>query len=62
MEGFTKREVEEAQKACKAQAMLGHTTNRNFLGTVRDGMISNSPVTENAVTNAHQIFGPDLTG
>jgi hypothetical protein len=42
--------------------MLGHPTNRDFLGMVRGGMISNCPVTENAVTNAHQIFGPDLAG
>ncbi len=62
MEGFTKRDVEEAQKACEAQAMLGHPTNRNFLGMVHGGMISNCPMTANAVTNAHQIFGPDLAG
>jgi hypothetical protein len=60
MEGFTKREVEEAQKARKAQAMLGHPTDRDFLGMVRGGMISNCLVTANAVNNAHQIFGPDL--
>jgi hypothetical protein len=30
MEGFTKREVEEAQRAGKAQGMLGHPTNHNF--------------------------------
>jgi hypothetical protein len=62
MEGFTRRKVEEAQKARKAQAMLGHPTDRNFLGMVRGGMIFNCPVTANAVTNAHQIFGPDLAG
>jgi hypothetical protein len=62
IEGFTKREVEEAQKACEAQTMLGNPTNRNFLGVVCGGMISNCPVTANAVKNAHQIFGPDLAG
>ncbi len=62
MEGFTKCEVKEAQKAREAQAMLGHPTNRNFLGMVHGGMISNCPVTANAVTNDHQIFGPDLAG
>ena len=62
MEGFTRREVEEAQKAREAQAMLGHPTDRDFLGMVRGGMISNCPVTTNAVKNAHQIFGPDLAG
>ena len=48
MEGFTKREVEEARKAHEAQAILGHPTDRNFLGMVRGGMISNRPVTANA--------------
>ena len=62
MEGFTKREVEEARKACEAQAMLGHPTDHDFLGMVRGGMISNCPVTANAVKNVHQIFGPDLAG
>ncbi len=62
MEGFTRRKVEEAQKARKAQAMLGHPTDRNFLGMVCGGMIPNCPVTANAVTKAHQIFGPDLAG
>jgi hypothetical protein len=60
--GFTKREAEEARKACEAQAMLGHPTNHSFLGMVCDGMISNCPVPANAVTNAHLIFGPDLAG
>jgi hypothetical protein len=59
-EGFTKHEVEEAQKAHKVQGMLGHPTNRDFLGMVRGGMISNCPVTPTTVQNAHQIFGTDL--
>ena len=62
MEGFTKGEVKEAQKAREAQAMLRHLADRNFLGMVRGGMISNCPVTVNTVNNAHQIFGPDLAG
>ncbi len=62
MEGFTRCEVKEAQEACEAQAMLGHPTDRDFLGMVRGSMISNCPVTANAVTNAHQIFGPNLAG
>ena len=62
MEGFTKREVKEARNAREAQAMLGHPTDRNFLGMVHGGIISNCPVTANTVNNAHQIFGPDLAG
>jgi hypothetical protein len=62
MEGYTQREVEDAHIACKAQAMLGHPTDCNFLGMVRSGMILNCPVTPNAVQNAHHIFGPNLAG
>jgi hypothetical protein len=39
MEGYTQHEVEDARAARKAQAMLGHLTDRNFLGMVRSGMI-----------------------
>ena len=53
IEGFTKRDVKEAQKAYEAQMMLGHPTNRDFLGMVHGGMISNCPVTVNAVKKAH---------
>jgi hypothetical protein len=62
MEGYMHRKVEDARAAREAQAMLGHPTNRDFLGMVRSGMISNCPVTPNAVQNAHRIFGPDLAG
>jgi hypothetical protein len=40
--------------------MLGHHTDRDFLGMVRGGMVSNCPVSANAVKNAHQNFGPDV--
>ena len=62
MEGFTRRKVKEARKAREAQVMLGHPSDRDFLGIVCGGIISNCPVTANAVTNAHQIFGPALAG
>ena len=62
MEDFTKCEVEKVQRAREAQGMLGHPTDRKFLGMVRGIMIPNCPVTPTAVQIAHQIFGPDLTG
>ncbi len=62
MEGYTQRKVEDARAARVAQAMLGHPTDRNFLGMVRSGMIVNCPVTPNAVQNALRIFGPNLAG
>jgi hypothetical protein len=61
-DGFTRREVEEARAAREAQGMLGHPTDRNFLGMVRGNMVSNCPVTVSAAQNANQIFGPNLAG
>jgi hypothetical protein len=62
MDGFSRREVEEAREARMAQAMMGHPTDREFLGLVRSNLITNCPVSTTAVTNAHAIFGPDLAG
>jgi hypothetical protein len=62
MEGYTQHEVENARAAREAQAMLGHPTDRDFLGMVRSGMILNCPVTPSAVRNANRIFGPNLAG
>ncbi len=62
IEGYTAREVKEARTARVAQAMLGHPTDRDFLGMVCANMIKNCPVTESAVVNANRIFGPDLAG
>ena len=62
MEGFTRREVKEARTAREAQGMVGHPSDRDFLGMVRANYIMNCPVTESAVKNANLIFGPDLAG
>ncbi len=62
MDGFTRCEVEEARRTREVQGMMGHPTDRDFLGLVRANLISNFPVTTTAITNAHAIFGPDLAG
>jgi hypothetical protein len=62
MEGFTKREVEEAKAAREAQEMLGDPTDRKFLGMVHSNIISNCSISETTVKYANLIFGPDLTG
>ncbi len=54
--------MEEAKAAHESQGMLGHPTDRKFLGMVRSNMISDCRITENTVKNANLIFGPDLTG
>jgi hypothetical protein len=48
-EGYTKREFEEARRAQEAQAMVGHPTDRDFLGMVRANMILNCPISNKAV-------------
>jgi hypothetical protein len=62
MEGFTWWEVEEARRAREVQAMVGHPTDRDFLGMVRANYILNCPVNDTAIKNANTIFGPDLAG
>ncbi len=62
MEGYTAREVKDTRATWVAQAMLGHLTDRDFLGMVHSNMIENCPVTKSAVVNANRFFGPDLAG
>jgi hypothetical protein len=42
-EGFTKRKVQDAITACKAQAMTGHPTDAQFLEMVRNKTIKIAP-------------------
>ena len=62
MEGYTRREVEEARQARDVQAMVGHPTDREFLRMVRLGMIVDCPVIPTAVLNSNRIFGPPPEG
>jgi len=41
----------EAREAREAQAMVGHPTDRDFLGMVRANMILNCPIKDTAVIN-----------
>ena len=40
--------------------MLGHPTDRDFLGMARSEMITNCPMSPTAVLKANCIFGPNL--
>ena len=63
MEGFTKHEVREANLACKAQAILGHPSDREFAEMVSGPSgISNVPARPSSITNANLIHGKDLGG
>jgi hypothetical protein len=61
-EGFTQQEIDAIYEAREAQGMLGHPTNREFLGMVCINMITGLAFTLTAVKNANTIFGPGLTG
>jgi hypothetical protein len=62
MEGYTKREVNNARAAPKAQGMVGHPKDKKILGMVPAITIPNCHVSESAVKNANVIFSPDLAG
>ena len=44
-EGYTKKQLEGAIKACHLQAMLGHSSRKDFKGMVHANLIANCPVT-----------------
>jgi hypothetical protein len=60
--GFTKRKVQDAIKARKAQAMTGHPTDAQFLEMVRNKTIKNCPVKPKHITNDCSIFGLSIAG
>ncbi len=63
MEGFTRREVKDANNACKAQVSMGHQSNAELLNLVSGSSgITNVPVTAHAISNANAIYGKDLGG
>jgi hypothetical protein len=61
-EGYTKKQVLEANEARCTLGMIGNPSKCNFKDILRGNLISNCPVTTDAVTNAHTIFGLDPAG
>jgi hypothetical protein len=61
-EGYTKREVQDAITARKAQAMIGLPTDAQFLEMVRSNTIKNCPIKPTHIANALTIFGPSTAG
>ena len=59
-EGFTKREILKAKEARRRQALIGNPSESDYKGMVSGNMIRNCPITRNNITNARNIFGPDL--
>ena len=61
-EGFTKRKVQDAIAARKAQAMTSHPTDAQFLEMVSNKTIKNCPIKSKHITNAHSIFDLSIAG
>ncbi len=59
--GFTRREVEQAKEARKAEAMLGNPSKKDYREMVSNHLVANFPVNNTNITNARQMFGTDLT-
>ena len=62
IEGYTKQAVDGTIKAQHLQGMMGHPSQHDFANLVCDQLVQNCPITTNDVTNAYNIFGPDLAG
>ena len=59
-EGFTKKQVKNAQRACRLMGMVASPSERKFQALIRLNMLKDCPVTNDDILNAHTIFGPDL--
>ena len=59
-EGFTKRQLEKATLARKAQAVLASPSEKDFMNMVSNNTgVKNIPVMPSDLTRANVIFGPD---
>ena len=59
-EGFTKHQVNRAKIARDAYKLLGFPSLRDFKSMVCDNLIKICPISEQDVTNALKIYGPDI--
>jgi hypothetical protein len=57
---FTKREVEDADKARRMYVTMGWPSNEAFELMIKKGKILNTPITVMDYRNALQIYGKDL--
>jgi hypothetical protein len=58
--GFTKHEVKDTIAARKAQAMIGHPNDAQFVEMVRNNTINNCPIKTAHIINTLTIFGPSI--
>jgi hypothetical protein len=62
IERLTKCKVLQAKNARQAQVMIRNPSKKDFKGMVSNHLVLNCPVTYVEITNARNIFGPDLAG
>lgn len=60
-EGFTKKQVELANRARSAYHMAGAPDMKTFKLAVRSGMFKNCPIEESDITMAEKIYGPSAS-
>ena len=57
---YTRRAYNDAARARRLQDTIGRPSTRDYIKIVEGGMLMNCPVTREHVTNAEDIFGPNL--
>lgn len=59
-ESYTKREVKRATESRRLMSIIGRPSERQMIDIINKRLIPNCTVTEQDITNAREIFGPDV--
>ncbi len=59
-EGYTKKQVQQAEHTRRLMGMVASPSERNFQAMLRLNMLKDCPVTNDNIHNAHSIYGSDL--
>ena len=59
---FSRREIDGAARAVRAQAITGGTTRSDLRAAIRLNAVKNLNITVKDVDNSLKVFGPDLGG
>ena len=57
-EGFSRRQVEQAQRARELQAIVGNPSTADLKAIVQSNQLANCPVTPQDIDRAELIYGP----
>ena len=61
-QGYTKKEVFQAKEARRGQGMINSPSESDYKAMVSTNMIRNYPISQHGVSNARDMFGPQLAG